>query len=123
MNSGTRILVKVLAAVVSYGIAFALAIYAINQMTGQMGGSGEISTLAWVILVILAIFGYRAIKHLPFLIFSGGPSGQGFCYTLIMIFLRVLLSVFAGVFIAPWVIAKKLASLIPGEKTESSAEE
>ena len=109
MSSGVRLLLKVLIAIVSYVAAFALAIYAINNFNG-----GNAPTSVWVILVILAIFGFRAIKHLPFLIFSGGVDGQGFVYTMIMLAIRVLLSVFAGVFIAPWVIAKTLVSLVPG---------
>lgn len=114
MSSGTRILVKVLVAVVSYGVAFALAIFVINQFNGE-----QTPTFAWIILVILAICGYRAIRHLPFLIFSGGEmAGQGFFLTLLMLGLRVLLSVFAGVLIAPWMIAKKLVSLVPGGEAE-----
>lgn len=115
MSSGVRILLKVLITVVCYIVAFALAIYA----TGHLDGENS-SAAAWVILVILAIFGFRAIKHLPFLIFSGGEMGQGFVYTILMLFLRVLLSVIAGVFIAPWVIAKKLGSLIPGGNVEEA---
>ena len=111
MSSGVRVLLKVLVAVVSYGVVLALAVYAISNFNG-----GNAPTSVWVILVILAIFGFRVIKHLPFLIFSGGVSGQGFVYTMIMLAIRVLLSVFAGVFIAPWVIARKLVSLIPGGK-------
>lgn len=118
MSSGTRILVKILVAVVSYGVAFVLAVYALAHLNGE-----ETPPFVWVILVILAICGYRAIKHLPFLIFSGGASGQGFIYTILFLALRVLLSVFAGVFIAPWMIAKKLSSLIPGVKAEEEAEE
>lgn len=121
MSSGTRILVKVLVAVVSYGVAFALAFYAIGQFNGS-----ETSPFVWVILLILAICGYRAIRRLPFLIFSGGANMEGFAWTVILLALRVLLSVFAGVFIAPWMIAKKLISLIPGgqeEEEEESEEE
>ncbi len=113
MSSGTRILVKVLVAVVSYGVAFALAIYAFSHFNGE-----ETTPFVWVILVILAICGFKAIKHLPFLIFSGGASGQGLFYTILVLALRVLLSVIAGIFIAPWMIAKKLSSLIPGGKAE-----
>ena len=111
MSSGVRLLLKVLLAVVSYVAVFALAIYALSNFDGW-----DTSTSVWVIIGILAIFGFRAIKHLPFVIFSGGVNGQGFAYTLIMLALRVLLSVVAGVFIAPWVIAKTLVSLIPGGK-------
>ena len=118
MSSGVRILLKVLVAVVSYGVAFALAVYAISNFNG-----GDTPAAVWVILIILAIFGFRAIKHLPFLIFSGGVDGEGFVYTMIMLAIRVLLSVFAGVFIAPWVIAKKLVSLVPGAKVEEGKEE
>lgn len=113
MSSGTRLLVKIVVAIVSYVAAFALALYALNNFSG-----GDTPTAVWVILVILAIFGFRAIKHLPFLIFSGGMNGEGFAYTMIMLALRVLLSVLAGVFIAPWVIAKTLVSLIPGGEAE-----
>ena len=113
MSSGVRFLLKVLIAVVSYVAAFALAIYALSNFNG-----GDTPAAVWVIIVILAIFGFRAIKHLPFLIFSGGVDGQGFVYTMIMLAIRVLLSVFAGVFIAPWVIAKTLVSLIPRGKAD-----
>lgn len=118
MSSGTRTLVKVLVAVVSYGVAFGLAFWALNQFSDE-----KTSSFVWVILIILAICGYRAIRHLPFLIFSGGASGQGFVFTLLFLALRVLLSVFAGVFIAPWMIAKALVSLIPGGKAEEVEEE
>lgn len=118
MSSGTRILVKVLTAVVSYGVAFALAIYAIGQFSGE-----KTSPFVWVILVALAICGYRAIKHLPSLIFFGGAFGEGLVWTILFLFLKVLLSVFAGIFIAPWMIAKKLVSLIPGGEVEEVEEE
>lgn len=111
MSSGIRILVKVLVAVVSYGVAFALAFYAFSQFIGD-----ETNFFVWVILVILAICGYRAISHLPILTFSGGASGEGFFLTIFFLILRVLLSVVAGIFIAPWMIAKTLVSLIPGGK-------
>ena len=117
MSSGVRILLKVLIAVVSYGVTFALAVYAISHFSGW-----DTPASVWVILVILAIFGFRVIKHLPFLIFSGGPNGQGFVYTLIMLAIRVLLSVAAGVFIAPWVIAKALVLLIPGGKAAEDSD-
>lgn len=116
MSSGTRILVKILVAVVSYGVVFALAIFAIGEFGGE-----ETSPFVWVILAVLAICGYKAIKHLPFPIFSGGAFGEGFVWTMLALFLRVFLSVFAGVFIAPWMIAKKLVSLIPGGKEEGTA--
>lgn len=88
MSSGTRILMKILVAVVSYGIVFALAIFALNQFNGE-----ETPISAWIIIVILAISGYRAIKHLPFLIFfrrseygrilldrdASGPESSAFC--------------------------------------------
>ena len=117
MSSSTRLLVKILVAVVSYGVAFGLAIYAFNQFTG-----GNAGTFTWIILIILAIFGFRATKYLPFISFSGGANGEGFVYTIIMLFLRVVLSVIAGVFIAPWVIAKKLVSLIPGGEVQEMEE-
>lgn len=105
-----RFLVKVVVAIVCYIAVFALAAYALIHMSD--GGGAPKAVLA--ILIILAFFGYRAVRHLPLLIFSGGVDGQGFVYTLIMLFLRVLLSVLLGMFIAPWVIAKKAVSLIPG---------
>lgn len=108
MSSGTRILLKVLVAVVSYGVVFALAIYVLGQFNGA-----ETTPFVWVILAILAICGYRAIKDLPSLIFFGGAPGEGFVWTILFLALKVLLSVFAGIFIAPWMIAKKLVSLIP----------
>lgn len=117
MSSGTRILVKILVAVVSYGVAFTLAFYAISQFSGE-----KTSPFVWVILVILAICGYRAIKHLPSLIFFGGANLEGFFWTIFFLFLKVLLSVFAGVFIAPWMIARKLASLIPGGEAEEASD-
>lgn len=113
MSSGTRLLVKILVAVVSYGVAFALVLYALYQVA-----LGEVTTSVWVILVILGIFGFSATKSLPFIAFSGGPNLQGLFLTLVMLFLRVVFSVIVGVFIAPWVITKKLVSLIPGEKAE-----
>lgn len=45
MSSGTRVFVKILIAVVSYGIAFALAFYAVNQIL-----NGHDSFLTIVIL-------------------------------------------------------------------------
>ena len=117
MNSGIRILLKVLIAVVSYGVAFALAFYAFSQLIGD-----ETTPFVWVILVILAICGYRAIKHLPFLFVSSSGTAS-IPVNLFLLFLRVLLSVFAGVFIAPWMIAKKLGSLIPGEAGGAAEEE
>ena len=118
MSPVVRFFLKALVAVVSYGAAFALAVYAVSNFNGE-----STPAAVWVILLILAIFGFRAIKHLPFLVFSGGVSGEGFVYTIIMLALRVLLSVFAGVFIAPWVIAKKLVSLIPGGEAGAEEEE
>ena len=38
-------------------------------------------------------------------------------------FIKICLSAFAGIFIAPWMAAKKLSSLVPGEKADSPAEE
>ena len=113
MSSGTRILVKILVAIVSYGVAFALAIYAFSQFSGE-----NTSPFVWVILLILAICGYRAIKHLPSLIFFGGATGEGLVWTVLFFVLKVVLSVFAGILIAPWMIAKTLVSLVPGEKAE-----
>lgn len=120
MNSGGRLLVKVLVFVVSYVVAFALAFFALSQFSGE-----GTSTFAWVIIIILAICGYRAIRHLPSLFFSGGASGEGCFLTILFFGLKILLSVFAGVFIAPWMIAKKLVSLVPGgaEEAGGAAEE
>ena len=108
MNTGVKILLKVLVFVVSYGIAFALAFYSLYHIA-----LGDATAFVWVILVILAICGFSATKSLPFIAFSGGPNLQGLAYTLIMLAIRVLISVIAGVFVAPWMIAKKLISLIP----------
>lgn len=110
MNSGTRLLVKILVAIVSYGIAFALALYAIAY--------NDTNPFSLIILIIIAICGYRAIKYLPTFFFFGGENGGGFLLTLVFFGLKILLSVFAGVFIAPWMIAKKLVSLIPGGEVE-----
>ena len=112
MSYGTRVLVKIFVAVVSYVVAFVLAIFAFCQFNGD-----QTSVFGWIVLVILAICGYRAIGHLPSLIFFGGPSGQGFLLTIFFFALKIFLSAIAGVFIAPWMIARKLASLIPGGET------
>ena len=109
MSSGTRLLVKILVAIVSYGIAFALALYAVNSFNYDGGNTA----IVWIIVVILAICGFRALSFIPFLSFSGG-GGAGVAITLFLLLFRVALSVIAGVFIAPWMIAKKLVSLIPG---------
>lgn len=71
MGSGTRVFVKILIAVVSYGIAFALAFYAVNQIL-----NGHDSFLTIVILIIIAIFGFRATKGLPFFYASGEEPSQ-----------------------------------------------
>ena len=110
MSSGVRILLKVLIAVVSYGVAFALAVYAISQIF-----NGNDSAFAVIALIILAIFGFRATKSLPFFYATGGGM-ESIPVTLFLLSLRVVLSVFTGVLVAPWVIAKKLVSLIPGGK-------
>lgn len=113
MSSGTRLLVKVLVAVVSYGVAFALAIYAASNFDFNGGNTAAV----WVIIAILAICGFRALSFIPFLTFSGG-DGAGLAMTLMLLLFRVALSVIAGIFIAPWMIAKTLVSLIPGGKVE-----
>lgn len=110
MSSGTRKLVKILVAVVSYGVAFALAYYAINQIL-----NGHDSFLAIVVLIIVAVFGFRATRGLPFFYASGGGTGS-IPVTLFLLGLRIAFSIFTGVFVAPWKIAKKLAALIPGEE-------
>lgn len=116
MSSGTRLLVKILVAVVSYGVTFALAIFALSQAFNGNSAAG-------LLLVIPAICGYRAVKYLPSFYFFGGEFGGGFLLTLLFLALRVLLSVFIGVFIAPWMIAKKLVSLVPGGEVEEAEEE
>ena len=118
MSSGTRMLVKILIFIVSYAVAFALAFFGFSQFNG-----GDTSAFGWIIFAILAICGYRAIGRLPSLIFSGGPSGQGFFLTVFFFVIKICLSAFAGIFIAPWMAAKKLSSLVPGEKADSPAEE
>ena len=113
MSSGTRLLVKILVFVVSYGVAFALAIFALIQLNGE-----GTPAFAWIIIVILAICGFRAFRNIPFLSFSGGESGEALGLTVAFFFLRLLLSILAGIFIAPWMIARNLTSLIPGEQME-----
>lgn len=113
MSSGTRILVKILVAVVSYSIAFALALYAVSHFNFDGGNTAAV----WIIIVVLAICGFRALSFIPFLSFSGG-GGVGLAITLMLLLFRVGFSVIAGIFIAPWMIAKKLVSLVPGEKVE-----
>lgn len=107
MSSGVKILLKVLVAVVSYGVAFALAIYAINQIL-----NGHESLLAIVVLIIIAIFGFRATRNLPFFYATGGGT-DSIPVTLFLVTLRLAISFFVGVFVAPWMIAKKLVSRIP----------
>ena len=109
MNSGVKILLKILVAVVSYCAAFALAFYAVSQL---LNGNADQSPLAMVILLIIAICGFSATKSLPFFYASGGGTGS-IPVTLFLITLRIAFSVIAGVFVAPWMIAKKLISLIP----------
>lgn len=112
MSSGVRTLLKVLVAVISYGVFLALAFYAINQIL-----NGNDTAFTFIALIILAIFGFRATKSLPFFYATGGGTGS-IPITLFLIFLRIVISVFAGVLVAPWVIAKKLVSLVPEEKAE-----
>ena len=112
MSSGTRLLVKILVAIVSYGVFLALAVYAISQIL-----NGNDTVFAMIALIIIAIFGFRATKSLPFFYATGGGT-DSIPITLFLITLRVILSVFAGVLVAPLVIAKKLVSLIPEEKAE-----
>lgn len=115
MNLGQRILVRILITVVCYVITFVGAFYALVTI-------GDNNPIAWAIVIILAIFGFRAIKYLPSLFFSSGGSGEGLFFTLLFLFLKLLLSVVAGVFIAPWVIGGKIAALIPGGAAEEPAE-
>lgn len=112
MSSGVRILLKALIAVVSYGVAFALAVYAISQII-----NGNDSAFAMIALIILAIFGFRATKSIPFFYATGGGTSS-IPVTLFLLSLRIVLSIAAGVLVAPWVLARKLVSLIPGEKVK-----
>ena len=112
MSSGTRILLKVLVAVVSYGVTLALTIYGVTQLL-----NGDESLLAIIVLIIIAIFGFGATKGLPFFYASGGGT-ESIPITLFLLALRIVFSLAAGVLVAPWKIAKKLTSLIPGEKAE-----
>ena len=112
MSSGVRILLKVLIAVVSYGVAFALAVYAISQIF-----NGNDSAFAMIALIILAIFGFRATKSIPFFYATGGGTNS-IPVTLFLLSLRIVLSIAAGVLVAPWMLARKLVSLIPGEKVK-----
>lgn len=109
MSSGVKILLKILVAVVSYCAAFALAIYAVKQL---LDGTAESSPLAMIILIIIAICGFIATKSLPFFYATGGGT-DSIPVTLFLISLRLVISFFTGVFVAPWKIAKKLMSLIP----------
>lgn len=113
MSSGVRMLLKVLVAVVSYGIVFALVIYGVNQLL-----SGKESLLAIVVLIIIAIFGFRATKSLPFFFATGGGTSS-IPITLFLLSLRIVFSLAAGIFVAPWMIAKALVSLIPGGEAEA----
>lgn len=117
MSSGTRLLVKILVAVVSYGVTFALAIYAVSNFNFDGGNTAVV----WIIIVILAICGFKALSFIPFLSFSGG-GGAGIAITLMLLLFRVFFSVIAGIFIAPWMIAKKLVLLIPGGEAEDAEE-
>lgn len=107
MSSGVRILLKVLVAVVSYGVVFALAIYAVNNIL-----NGHESPLAIIILIIIAIFGFGATRGLPFL-YATSAGTESIPVTLFLILLRIMISLATGVLVAPWKIAKKLVSLIP----------
>ena len=113
MSSGVRFLVKILIGIVSYGVFFALAIYAVSNFNYDGGNSAAV----WIIIVILAICGFKALSFIPFLSFSGG-GGAGLAITLVLLLFRVAFSVIAGIFIAPFMIARKLVSLIPGGKVE-----
>lgn len=107
MNSGTRTLLKILVAVVSYGVTLALAFSAVNQIF-----NGNESFFAIIIVIIIAICGFIATKDLPF--FYAVSEGTGSIpVTLFLLSLRVAIAFFIGVFVAPWKIAKKLVSLIP----------
>lgn len=96
-----------LAAVVSYGVSFALAIYAFINFNGE-------STPApvWVILVIFAIFGFGATRSSSSSYFTGGANGEAFFWNMVFLFLRLVFSVIAGVFVAPYKLVKALNSMI-----------
>lgn len=113
MNSGGRLLVKVLVFILSYGVAFALAMFALSQLSGE-----GTPAFAWIIIAILAFCGFRAFRNIPFLSFSGGAPGESLGLTVGFFVARLLLSILAGIFIAPWMIAKKIVSLIPGGAEE-----
>lgn len=113
MSSGVRLLLKILIGIVSYGVTFALAVYAVSNFNYDGGNTAVV----WIIIVILAICGFKALSFIPFLSFSGG-GGAGIAITLVLLLFRVGFSVIAGIFIAPWVIAKKLVSLIPGGEAQ-----
>ena len=114
MNSGGRLLVKVLIFVVSYVVALASAFFALSQLSGE-----GTPAFAWIIIAILAFCGFRAFRNIPFLSFSGGEAGEALGLTVAFFVLRLLLSILAGIFIAPWMIAKKLVSLVPGGAEEA----
>lgn len=107
MSSGVKTLLKVLVAVVSYGVFLALAIYGVTQIL-----NGHDSAFAIIILIIIAIFGFGATKGLPVFFATGGGT-ESIPITLFLLSLRVVFSLAAGVLVAPWKIAKKLVSLIP----------
>lgn len=104
-----RTLVKILVAIVSYGVALAMAFYAVNQFRD---GKANTLSFAWFILVVIVICGFISTKDLPVFVAEGAGTTP-IPVTLFLLFLRVAISVIAGVFIAPWKIAKALASLIP----------
>ena len=113
MSTVAKVLLKILVFVVSYGSSFALAFYAFNNFNYDGGNTAVV----WIIILILGICGFRALSFIPFLSFSGG-AGAGLAITLMLLLVRVFFSVFVGVFIAPWMIAKKVVSLIPGGVAE-----
>lgn len=103
-----KMLLKILAYVVSYGVSFALAYYAFNNFNGEYTPNS-----VWVILVIFAIFGFGATRSSSSSFFVGGEHGEGFFLNMLFFAFRLLFSVIAGVFIAPFKIARTLTSLIP----------
>lgn len=105
-KNGMKLLLKILVFIVSYGIAFASAFYAYNHFDGEFT-----PTSVWVILVIFAIFGYCATKPSSSSYYTGGENGQAFAYNMIMLAIRILFSIIAGIFVAPWKIASKLTTL------------
>ena len=106
-----KILLKILVFVVSYGIAFALAFYAINNFNGE-----NTPTSVWIIIAFLAIIGFVATasksESSSSSYYTGGANGQAFFYNMLVVVFKIIFSAIAGVFIAPYKIAGKLSSFI-----------